>query len=177
MAAIEGRAVKLVIKIDNESLKLPTSVTWYHNGMPIEEDYAHEFEADGSLMFPSVELGHLGIYKAMVANEHGSVQQEVRLVVKEELETSIKDAAADAVSNSEIVYTRPIPVSNFAKYVAELHGDVNQHFKELFQVNALLFACVCGCCHEIMDKRRHIKTFYYTNIPCSENCIMASISS
>ena len=65
-----------------------------------------------------------------MSNEHGSVQQEVRLVVREELEMKTKAAAV-----SEIVYTRPILVSNFAKYVTELHTDVNRPFKDLFQVS------------------------------------------
>ena len=127
MSAIEGKAVYLIIKIDGE---LQSRVNWYHNGEPIEEDYAHEIEADGSLVLPSVEQGHSGIYKVVVSNEHGSVQREVKLVVREEL-----GKMESGVGVSEIVYTRPIPVSHFVKYVAELHINVNQSFKDLFQVS------------------------------------------
>ena len=125
MSAIEGKTVYLIIKTDGEP---QSRVNWYHNGEPIEEDYAHEIEADGSLVLPSVEQGHSGIYKVVVSNEHGSVQQEVKLVVREELEKT-------EMGVSEIVYTRPIQVSNFVKYVAELHINVNQPFKDLFQVS------------------------------------------
>ena len=124
LSAIEGKAVYL-IKVDGE---LHPSVTWYHNRVPIEEDYAHEIETDGSLVLPSVEIGHSGIYKAVVSNEHGYVKQEMNLVVREELEMKAEATV------SEIVYSRPIPVSNFAKYVAELHTDAIQPFKDLFQV-------------------------------------------
>ena len=133
MATIEGKAVYLIIKIDDGEFQ--PRVNWYHNGKPIEEDYAHEIEANGSLVLPSVEQDHSGIYKVVVSNEHGSVQQEVRLVVREELEMKMKAATV-----SEIVYTRPISVSNFAKYVTELHTDVNQPFKDLFQASA--YVCV-----------------------------------
>ena len=128
MSAIEGKAVYLTIKTDSRGFQ--PSVVWYHNKEPIEEDYAHEIEADGSLMLPCAELGHSGIYKAVVANEYGSVQKEMKLVVREETEMKTKTTTV-----SEIVYTRPTPVSNFAKYVAELHADENQPFKQLFQVN------------------------------------------
>ena len=133
MSAIEGKAIYLIIKIDGE---LQSGVTWYHNGEPIEEDYAHEIEADGSLVLPSVEQGHSGIYKVVVSNEHGSVQQEVKLVVREEL-----GKTESGMGVSEIVYTRPIPASNFVKYVAELHVNVNQPFKDLFQVSEY---CILG---------------------------------
>ena len=36
---------------------------------------------------------------------------------------------------SEIVYSKPIPISEFTKYVAELHTDMNQPFQDLFQVS------------------------------------------
>ena len=125
LSAIEGKAVYLNIKVNGE---LQPRVTWCHNGEPIEEDYAHEIEADGSLVLPSVEIDHSGIYKAVVSNEHGCVQQEMNLVVREELEMKAEATV------SEIVYSRPIPVSNFVKYVTELHTVANQPFKDLFQV-------------------------------------------
>ena len=125
MSATEGKAVCIVIKVSEE---FQPTVTWYHNGEPIEEDYAHEIEADGSLVLPSVELNHSGIYKAMVANENGSVQREMKLMVREEGRKS-------KTVPSEIVYTRPIPVSEFVKYVAELHTNSDKPFKDLYRVN------------------------------------------
>ena len=53
------------------------TVTWYHNGESVREDYAHEIETDGSLAIPSTELKHSGVYKAVVVNQHGSEEREV----------------------------------------------------------------------------------------------------
>ena len=132
MSAIEGMAVYLIIKTDLDQ-ELQPRVNWYHNGEPIEEDYAHEIEANGSLILPSVERCHSGIYKVMVSNVHGSVWRDMKLVVREEVEKTVPGMAV-----SEIVYTRPIPVSHFVKYVAELHVNVNQPFKDLFQVSVYI---------------------------------------
>ena len=141
MSATEGKAVYFNIKVNEE---FQPTVTWYHNGEPVEEDYAHEIEANGSLVLPSVELDHSGTYKAVVTNEYGSEQKEVKLVVREE---DIKTDHEAAVS--QIVYTRPIPVSKFVKYVGELHTNSNQLFKDLFRVRAFIIPCMGhfgGCC-------------------------------
>ena len=95
------------------------TVTWYHDGELIIADYAHEIDADGSLAIPSAELKYSGTYKAVVANQHGSEERDVRLTI----------------NKSEIVSTRPIPIPEFGKYVAELHANSNQPFKDLYQVN------------------------------------------
>lgn len=54
MIATEGKAVYLIIKIADDGEFWSTSVTWYHNEEPIEEDYAHKIMADGSLVLCSV---------------------------------------------------------------------------------------------------------------------------
>ena len=124
MSTSEGKTICIVIKISEE---FQSTVTWYHNGEPIEEDYAHEIEADGSLILPSVELHHSGVYKAVVTNEYGSVQREMKLTV-------IEEGRKTKTVPSEIVYTRPIPVAEFVKCVAELHTNSDKPFKDLYQV-------------------------------------------
>ena len=124
MSATEGKAVCIVIKVSEE---FQPTVTWYHNGEPIEEDYAHEIEADGSLILPSVEVDHSGIYKALVTNENGSVKREMKLTV-------IEEGRKTKTALSEIVYSRLIPVSEFVKCVAELHTNSDKLFKDLYQV-------------------------------------------
>ena len=119
----------MYFKIKVSGVPQPT-VTWYHDGEPVRTDYAREIEADGSLAIPSVELKHSGVYKAVVANQHGSEERELKLTVNEE-------GGASTAVTSEVVSTRPIPISNFGKYVAELHTNSNQPFKDLYQV------CVC----------------------------------
>ena len=37
----------------------------------------------------------------------------------------------------EVVSTRPIPIPEFGKYVAELHANSNKPFKDLYQVSVL----------------------------------------
>ena len=120
----EGDGVYFKIKMSGEPQ--PT-VTWYHDGEPVRADYALEIEADGSLAIPSTELKHSGVYKAVVANQHGSEEREVKLAVKRE-DFIIFDELESIVS------TRPIPILEFGKYVAELHADSNKPFIELYKV-------------------------------------------
>ena len=122
----EGEGVYFKIKVSGEPQ--PT-VTWYHNGELVREDYAHEIETDGCLAIPSTELKHSGVYKAVVVNQYGSKEREVKLIVNEEGGTSM-----DTVTSHRIVSSRPLPIPEFGKYVAELHANSNKGFKDLYQV-------------------------------------------
>ena len=122
----EGEGVYFKIKVNG--VPRPT-VTWYHDGQPVRADYAREIEADGSLTIPSTELKHSGVYKAVVANQHGSEEREIKLTVNEEGVSS-----TDAATVNGMVNSRPIPIPEFGKYVAELHTNSNQPFKDLYQV-------------------------------------------
>ena len=121
---IEGEGVYFKIKVSGEPQ--PT-VTWYHDGEPVRADYAREIEADGSLAIPSAELKHSGVYKAVATNQHGSEDREIKLMINEE-------GGASMVAIDDIVSSRPIPIPEFGKYVAELHTNSNQPFKDLYQV-------------------------------------------
>ena len=123
----EGEGVYFKIKVSGEPQ--PT-VTWYHDGEPIRADYGREIEVDGSLAIPSAELKHSGVYKAVATNQHGSEEREIKLMVNEE------GGASTAIAVDDIVSSRPIPIPEFGKYVAELHTKSNQPFKDLFQVCA-----------------------------------------
>ncbi len=104
------------------------TVTWYHDGEPIRADYAREIESDGSLTIPSTELKHSGVYKAVATNIYGSEEREIKLMVNEE------GGASTAMATGDVVSSRPIPIPEFGKYVAELHANSNQLFKNLYQV-------------------------------------------
>ena len=113
----EGEGVYFRIKVSGEPQ--PT-VTWYHDGEPVRADYAREIESDGSLTIPSTELEHSGVYKAVATNSYGSEEKEIKLLVSS--------------TGDNIVSSRPIPIPEFGKYVAELHSNSNQPFKDLFEV-------------------------------------------
>ena len=121
----EGEGLYFKIKVSGEPQ--PT-VTWFHDGEPVREDYAHEIEADGSLSIPSTEIKHSGVYKAVATNQHGSEERVVNLVVRKEEESCVPDEFENTIS------TRPIPVLEFGKYVAELHAGSNQPFIKLYKV-------------------------------------------
>ena len=124
----EGEGVYFKIKVSGEPQ--PT-VTWYHDGEQVRVNYAREIEADGSLAIPSTELKHSGVYKAVVANQHGSEEREIKLTVDEE------GGASAPVPIDDMVSSRPIPIPEFGSYVAELHANSNQRFKDLFEVSTI----------------------------------------
>ena len=120
----EGEGLYFKIKVSGEPQ--PT-VTWYHDGEPVRADYARDIEADGSLTIPSTELKHSGVYKAVVANQYGSEEREIKLTVSEEGGVSKTDIG-------ETVKSRPIPIPEFGNYVSELHANSNKPFKDLYEV-------------------------------------------
>ena len=125
MTVTEGEGVYFKDKVSGEPQPI---VTWYQT---VRVDYSHEIEADKSLAIPSTELKHSGIYKVVVANEYyGSEEREVKLTVYEEGGTQSMDAAI----SHHVVSSRPIPIPEFGKYVAKLHANSNQSFKDLYQV-------------------------------------------
>ena len=123
----EGEDVYFKIKVSGEPQ--PT-VTWYHDGEPVRADYAHEIELGGNLAISSTELKHSGVYKAVVVNQYGSEERELKLIVYKEEDTESKD---DATSHC-VVSSQSIPIPEFGKYVAEYHANSNQAFKDLYKV-------------------------------------------
>ena len=118
----------MYFKVKVSGVPQPT-VTWYHNGEPVKADYAREIESDGSLAIPSTELKHSGVYKAVVANQHGSEEREVKLTV------NVEGGATATTIVGDVVSTRPIPIPEFGQYVASLHANSNQPYRDLFQVS------------------------------------------
>ena len=79
--------------------------------------------------FSTKDPKHSEAYKAVVVNQHGSEEREVKLVDDKNGSNS-----ADAVA-SETVSSRPIPISEFGKYVSDLHSNSNQPFIDLYKVS------------------------------------------
>ena len=166
MRVTEGEGVYFKVKVSG--VPQPT-VIWYHNGEKVKADYACEIEEDGSLAIPSTELKHSGVYKAVVTNQHGSEEREVKITVDKEGESS-EHAATD-----EIVSTSPIPILEFGKYVSELHANSNQPFKDLYQVcvystgiarcMSIVFIITLSCCKAITQANSihmYCRPFYET---------------
>ena len=57
----------------------PPTLTWYHNNESIFNDSTIEVSDDGTLSIPSMEVRHVGEYKLIATNEHGSCESELEL--------------------------------------------------------------------------------------------------
>ena len=112
------------------------NLTWYHNGVEVKEDYSRDLSEDGSLIMPSAESKHSGVYKLVVHNTAGRVEREVRLTVEEENQSR-------PVLVRSPVPMAAIPVSQFGNHVENYHKRSNQGFKEKYQV-AGSFTVVCN---------------------------------
>ena len=129
----EGEGVLFQVKVTG----VPhPNLTWYHNGVEVKEDYSRDLSEDGSLIMPSAESKHSGVYMLVVHNTAGRVEREVRLTVEEENQSkpALKRPAVPMAA---------IPVSQFGNHVERYHKRSNQGFKEEFQV-AGYFAMLCN---------------------------------
>ena len=128
----EGEGVLFHVKVTG----VPhPNLTWYHNGVEVKEDYSRDLSEDGSLIMPSAESKHSGVYKLVVHNTAGRVEREVRLTVEEENHN--KPVLRPGVPMAAI------PVSQFENHVERDHKRSNQGFKEEYQV-AGYFAMLCN---------------------------------
>ena len=104
----------------------PTLV-WYFEGQELQPDYSTEVvEEDGSVSIASAETRHAGVYKLVATNTAGSVEKEVKLFVHNE-----EEHIPDVVDQKEL---RPVPVTEFGKYVEEHHVNDNQQFGKQYKV-------------------------------------------
>ena len=124
----EGEGVLFQVKVTG----VPhPNLTWYHNGVEVKEDYSRDLSEDGSLIMPSAESKHSGVYKLVVHNTAGRVEREVRLTVEEE------NQSKPVISRPAPVASTAILVSQFGNHVEKNHRRNNQSFKEEFQVDIL----------------------------------------
>ena len=111
-------------------------ITWYHNGEKVVADYSHGLTEDGSLIMPSTELKHSGVYQVVVINEAGSVARTVNLSVKQEDQKYIN------VTTKQVSFL-PIPVEEFSDYVFKCHANDNQIFRDQYSVRLSCCQYIC----------------------------------
>ena len=101
-------------------------MTWYHNGEEVVADYSQKLAVDGSLIMPSTDLKHSGVYQLVVINEAGTVERKVNLFVKREGQKCSNMAKKQTFS--------PIPVEEFGDYVCKCHANNNEDFRDQYSV-------------------------------------------
>lgn len=111
----------------------PPTLSWYHNDQNIYNDSTIEISEDGTLSIPSMEARHIGDYRLVATNEHGSCEMEMEL----HLESEDTPNLSRALSMSLLIDTAPVPVSSLEEYVASHHSKSNDPFRCEFLVSHL----------------------------------------
>ena len=124
---LEGEEVMFSVNVTGIS---QPKITWYHNGEEVVEDYSKELAPDGSLIIPSAELKHNGVYQMVATNATGIVDKRVILRVQQEGQQS------DHVAKKQS-FLSPIPVETFGDYVYQCHANDNEDFKKQFTVRSV----------------------------------------
>ena len=127
MLACPGEYVIMYVSVNGNPH--PT-LTWYHNNESIFNDSTIEVSDDGTLSIPSVEARHVGEYKLIATNEHGSCESELELCLESEDSPNLHKA----LSMSLIIDSAPVPVSSLEEYVASHHAKNNDPFQYEFLV-------------------------------------------
>ena len=78
-----------------------------------------------------MEARHVGEYKLVATNEHGSCESEMELYLESEDTPNL----FRALSMSLLIDTAPVPVSSLEEYVASHHSKSNDAFRCEFLVS------------------------------------------
>ena len=110
----------------------PPTLSWHHNNQNIlYNDSTIEISEDGTLSIPSMEARHIGDYRLVATNEHGSCEMEMEL----HLESEDTPNLSRALSMSLLIDAAPVPVSSLEEYVASHHSKCNDPFRCEFLVS------------------------------------------
>ena len=124
MHVTEGESVLLHVKVTGVP---KPAMEWYYEGRELERDYSIELGGeDGSVSIPSAEIRHAGVYKLVATNTAGSVEKEVKLMVRK-----VGEPVSDIADQREI---GPVPVAEFGKYVEQHHTNGNKPFGLQYKV-------------------------------------------
>ena len=120
----EGEGVCIEAKVEGHP---PPTLVWYHNGEVVVTDYSIEIDEHGSLFFPSIELKHSGVYKVVATNDSGQAEKEITVSV-------ISGGCDGGEGGGPGETNKPVPVSEFGKFVSERHSHGNKKFRESYEV-------------------------------------------
>lgn len=115
----------------------PPSLTWYRDTKSIVSDGTVEVSEDGTLSIPSMEARHIGNYKLVAENEHGSCEAEMELFLESEETPNLRRA----LSMSLIIDSAPVPLASLEEYVASHHRKCNDPFQHEFLVRHENYSC------------------------------------
>ena len=110
-------------------------LTWYHNGEEVMADYSKELAEDGSLIMPSAEFKHSGVYQLVAVSPAGRAERDVKLSVESE---SVKADNVPAYKTVPMDMGDAIPVAMFGDHVEQRHARNNKPFKDEYEVGLVL---------------------------------------
>lgn len=129
---LEGEAVLFHVKVTGVTHQ--PKLTWYHDGEEVVADYSAELTEDGTLILPSAETKHSGMYKLVAQGPTGRKEREVRLIVRAE---NAQEIAVDT-QNQSVPEPSAIPLAYFANHIKQNHKKNNQTFRDEYEVIASL---------------------------------------
>lgn len=115
------------------------SLSWTHDGMGVERDATIEQANDGTLVMPSAENCHEGIYCLAASNGHGEATAQLVLTLEGERD---EEEPGVRLSLSE---STPVPLDSFGDYVTRNHDNSNEGFQIQFMVGVHVCMCVFVC--------------------------------
>ena len=101
------------------------TIAWFHSGSMVVSDYSLNLKNDGQMTFVCVEPRHAGVYRFTVSNNVGSVQGQVNLFVQSDDDDNLDVPKVVSMRND---------ITDFGKYVAELHANLNHGFRDQYLV-------------------------------------------
>ena len=128
MLASPGEYVIMYVSVHGNPLPM---ITWYRNNKSIFNDGTVEISEDGTLSIPSMGARHIGNYKLVATNEHGTCEAEMELLLNSEDSANLLRVA----SMPPMIDSAPVPVSSLEEYVASHHAKCNDLFQYEFLVS------------------------------------------
>ena len=129
----EGKMVMFSVKVSGSP---PPSISWYHGNTQLRNDSAHEISDNGSLTIYATEMKHAGVYRMVVTNISGSVEEQLKLTIVEATNPELLSSDWGQVPPTPPAKTRGgYHVSQFGEFVAQNHANTNKGFKALYSVS------------------------------------------